>query len=61
MVIGFNKLGIHWSRDDNYFLNEENQAPGWVWGHFDGYSDELMIFPDSQTISDLERQIYGND
>jgi hypothetical protein len=61
MVMGFNKLGIHWDLDNTYFLNEENQAPGWVWGHFDGSSDELMLFPDSQTIFDLERQIYGND
>ena len=61
MVIGFNKIGIHWDYDPTFFLNEENQAPGWVWGHFDGTTDELMLFPNSQTILDLEREIYGND
>jgi len=44
-----------------FFLNEENQAPGWVWGHFDGTTDEPMLFPNSQTVLDLEREIYGND
>ena len=61
MVMGFNKIGIHWSLNQNFFENEENQAPGWVWGHFDGTTDELMLFPNSQTVLDLERQIYGND
>ena len=61
MVIGFNKIGIHWDLDPTFFLNEENQAPGWVWGHFDGTTDELMLFPNSQTVLDLEREIYGND
>nr|MCS5599318.1 hypothetical protein [Rhodospirillales bacterium] len=61
MVIGFNKIGIHWDLDPTFFLNEENQAPGWVWGHFDGTTDELMLFPNSQTVFDLEREIYGND
>ena len=61
MVIGFNKIGIHWDLDPTFFLNEENQAPGWIWGHFDGTTDELMLFPNSQTVFDLEREIYGND
>ena len=61
MVIGFNKIGIHWDLDPTFFLNEENQAPGWIWGHFDGTTDELMLFPNSQTVLDLEREIYGND
>ena len=61
MVIAFNKIGIHWDLDPTFFLNEENQAPGWVWGHFDGTTDELMLFPNSQTVLDLEREIYGND
>ena len=61
MVIGFNKIGIHWDLDPTFFLNEENQTPGWVWGHFDGTTDELMLFPNSQTVLDLEREIYGND
>ncbi len=61
MVIAFNKIGIHWDLDPTFFLNEENQAPGWVWGHFDGTTDELMLFPNSQTILDLEREIYGDD
>jgi hypothetical protein len=61
MVIGFNKIGIHWDLDPTFFLNEENQAPGWIWGHYDGTTDELMLFPNSQTVLDLEREIYGND
>ena len=61
MVIAFNKIGIHWDLNPTFFLNEENQLPGWVWGHFDGTTEEPMLFPNSQTISDLERQIYGND
>ena len=59
MVIGFNKIGIHWNLDPTFFQNEENQEPGWIWGHYDGSMGEPMVFPDSQTILDLERQIYS--
>ena len=59
MVIGFNKIGIHWNLDPTFFRNEENQEPGWIWGHYDGSMGEPMVFPDSQTIRDLERQIYS--
>ncbi len=59
MVIGFNKIGIHWNLDPAFFQNEENQEPGWIWGHYDGSMGEPMVFPDSQTILDLERQIYS--
>ena len=59
MVIGFNKIGIHWDVDTTYYLNEENQAPGWTWGHYDGSMSEPMLFPDSLTIRDLERQVYS--
>ncbi len=61
MNIVFNKIGIHWDLNDLWFLNEENQSPGWVWGHFDGAMDEPMIFPNSQTIQDLEREIYSDE
>ncbi len=61
MNIVFNKIGIHWELDPVWFYNEENQAPGWIWGHFDGSMNEPMVFPNSQTILDLERQIYGDD
>ena len=59
--IVFNKIGIHWDLNGLWFLNEENQSPGWVWGHFDGAMDEPMIFPNSQTIQDLEREIYSDE
>ena len=61
MNIVFNKIGIHWNLDPLWFYNEENQSPGWVWGHFDGSMNEPMLFPSSQTIQDLEREIYTND
>ena len=61
MNIVFNKIGIHWELDPFWFYNEENQAPGWIWGHFDGSMNEPMVFPNSQTILDLERQIYGDN
>ncbi|MDP7013644.1 MAG: hypothetical protein QF927_06640, partial [Verrucomicrobiota bacterium] len=59
MVFTFNKIGIHWDVNPIFFRNEENQAPGWIWGHYDGSMSEPMVFPDSQTIRDLERQIYS--
>ncbi|MFQ3168170.1 MAG: hypothetical protein ACI8QI_000711 [Limisphaerales bacterium] len=59
MVIGFNKIGIHWDIDPTFYFNEDNQVPGWVWGHYDGSMSEPMVFPNSQTIRDLERQIYS--
>ena len=59
MVFGFNKIGIHWDIDPTFYFNEDNQVPGWVWGHYDGSMAEPMVFPDSQTIRDLERQIYS--
>jgi len=61
MVIGFNKIGIHWDLNPTFFLNEENQGPGWVWGHYDGSMSEPMVFPNSQTIRDLENQIYSGE
>ena len=57
----FNKLGLHWELDPSLFLNEENQTPGWVWGHYDGSMREPMVFPNSQTIRDLEKQIYSGE
>ena len=57
----FNKLGLHWELDPSLFLNEENQTPGWVWGHYDGSMSEPMVFPNSQTIRDLEKQIYSGE
>ena len=57
----FNKIGLHWQLDPTYFLNEENQSPGWVWGHYDGSMSEPMVFPNSQTIKDLENQIYSGE
>ncbi|MFQ3167914.1 MAG: hypothetical protein ACI8QI_000447, partial [Limisphaerales bacterium] len=42
MVIGFNKIGIHWNLDPTFFRNEENQEPGWIWGHYDGSMGEPM-------------------
>ena len=57
----FNKLGLHWELDPSFFLNEENQTPGWVWGHYDGSMSEPMVFPNSQTIRDLEKQIYSGE
>jgi hypothetical protein len=59
MVIGFNKIGTHWDLDTSYYLNEENQSPGWTWGHYDGSMSEPMLFPNSLTIRDLERQVYS--
>jgi hypothetical protein len=61
MVIGFNKIGIHWDLDPTFFRNEENQEPGWIWGHYDGSMSEPMVFPNSQTIRDLEKQIYSSE
>ena len=61
MNFSFNKLGLHWELDPSFFLNEENQTPGWVWGHYDGSMSEPMVFPNSQTIRDLEKQIYSGE
>ena len=58
IIFAFNKIGIHWDLDNGYFLNEENQSPGWIWGHYDAKMKEPFIFPNSQTIFDLEKQIY---
>ena len=61
MNFSFNKLGLHWDLNPSFFLNEENQTPGWVWGHYDGSMSEPMVFPNSQTIRDLEKQIYSGE
>ena len=58
IIFAFNKIGIHWDLDNGYFLNEENQSPGWIWGHYDAKMKEPLIFPNSQTILDLEKEIY---
>tara|TARA_B100000674_G_scaffold303610_1_gene252152 strand:+ start:2460 stop:4586 length:2127 start_codon:yes stop_codon:yes gene_type:complete len=58
MNFSFNKIGIHWQLDPSFYLNEENQSPGWVWGHFDGNMSEPIIFPNSLSLKNLEREIY---
>ena len=59
----YNKLGVHWQMDPFYFLNEENQLGfGWNWGKYDGSTAEPIIFPNSKSIKEFEKEVYsGSD
>ena len=59
----YNKLGVHWQMDPFYFLNEENQLGfGWNWGKYDGSIAEPIVFPDSKSIKEFEKEVYsGSD
>jgi len=59
----YNKLGVHWQIDPFYFMNEENQLGfGWNWGKYDGSIADPIVFPDSKSIKEFEKDIYsGSD
>jgi len=51
MVIGFNKLGIHWDLDPTFFLNEENLI--------DGILKAVEYTLDSDTIGAIFGAMFG--
>ena len=68
--IRFNKIGTFWNpllfipTDGSppihaAFLNEENSTPGWGWGYFNGSTKEPIIFPQENSVQELEKRIFG--
>jgi hypothetical protein len=44
----------------NAFLNESTQTPLLAWGSFDGSTNEPIVYPNGQSLADLEAQIFIN-
>ena len=59
-VITFNKIGTFWDPPFlGSFLNEESMSLGWKWGHFNGRIDDPIIFPEEDSVRNLEEKIFS--
>jgi hypothetical protein len=58
--IGFNKVGPTLFNSAPNFLGEGNGFPDFVWGSFDGSTNDPVVYPQRYTIRDLERAVFGN-
>jgi len=56
--IDFNKIGTFWQAYVSAFLNEENMEPGWSWGYYNGSINEPIIFPEGNSVRNLEAEIF---
>jgi hypothetical protein len=64
IVITFNKLGpflFNFGPDPNgiSFLDELSGFPGFVWGSFDGTTNDPVVYPIGSSIQALEQQVLG--
>jgi hypothetical protein len=60
IFLTFNKTGpifLHYRLDPVRFLDELTQIPILTWGSFDGTTNAPIIYPDGQSITDLENQL----
>ena len=59
VLVSFNRIGefIVNSNFLNPFLNEANATRAFVWGSFDGSAREPIVYPNTLSLAELERQI----
>jgi hypothetical protein len=55
----FNKMGPAFLNVTTAFLDEVNANPGFVWGSFDGSTNDPVIYPSGTSIRDLELQVLA--
>ena len=57
--IVFNKIGTFWNPPvAGSFLNEESMSLGWKWGYFNGRTDDPIVFPEGESVRNLENEIF---
>jgi len=59
VVITFNKLGPFVQSETPSFLDQESAFVGWVWGSFDGTTNDPVVYPVGSTIQDLQQIIFA--
>jgi hypothetical protein len=60
VFITFNKLGPFLHSDTPSFLSEQTVSlVGWVWGSFDGTTNDPVVYPAGSTIQDLQQIIFA--
>lgn len=56
-VISYNKIGPFFRQTTPNFLYEESFA-GFVWGSFDGTTNDPIVYPEGTTIQDIEDLVF---
>jgi hypothetical protein len=59
VVITFNKLGQFVQSETPSFLDEETAFIGWVWGSFDGTTNDPVVYPVGSTIQDIQQILFA--
>ena len=64
IVLSFNKLGPYFYNAGPFpggqtFLDQLSSFPGFVWGSFDGTTNDPVVYPIGTSIQDLERRVLG--
>jgi hypothetical protein len=57
--IRFQKIGPLFTARYPSFLTEDSLTPNWLWGSYDGTTNEPVLYPSGRSIKDLERQVLG--
>jgi hypothetical protein len=60
IAITFNKVGPTLFNSFPSFLGEANGFLDFVWGSFDGSTNDPVVYPVGSTIRDLERTVFGS-
>lgn len=59
LAITFSKVGPTLLNTFPSFIGEANGFPDFVWGSFDGTTNDPVVYPVGSTIRDLERTVFG--
>lgn len=57
VVLTYSKLGPYFVNQDPIFLDEFTGITGFIWGAFDGTTNEPVVFPVGSSIQELEQQV----
>ncbi len=57
--ISFNKTGPAFQNFQPAFLSQPSQIPDFVWGSFDGSTNDPIVYPSGTSIRELEQRIFG--
>jgi hypothetical protein len=59
MDITFNKIGPFFFNFTPFFLDEVTATKGFLWGSFDGSTNDPIVYPKGTSIKALERQVLN--
>ena len=59
-VITFHKAGPHFFNFTPFFLSEETSRPGFLWGSFDGTTNDPVVYPQGTSIRNIENQVLSH-